>query len=121
MKEFVKRIDTVFLEVSDLDYSINWYTEVLGLTLRWNRNGYAAFTVGETSLTLVKSKDVIPAKHYPFNFCTINIDEIHKFLVEHKVDTEDIADYDDMSTFDFKDPNGHILCFCQFKDSTPSL
>ena len=95
------------LSVSDLDYSINWYTEVLGLTLRWNRNGYAAFTVGETSLTLVKSKDVIPAKHYPFNFCTNNIDEIHKFLVEHKVDTEDIADYDDMSTFDFKDPNGH--------------
>ncbi|WP_445669974.1 VOC family protein [Peribacillus sp. FSL H8-0477] len=42
-------MDTVFLEVNYLDYSINWYKEVLGLTLRWNRNGYAAFTAGETS------------------------------------------------------------------------
>ena len=68
MKELIKRIDTVFVEVSDLDYSIKWYSKILGLTLRWNRNGYAAFTVGETTLTLVQSAVVTPAKHSPFNF-----------------------------------------------------
>ena len=113
MKGLVKRIDTVFIEVSDLDFSIKWYTEILGLTMRWNRNGYAAFTIGETSLTLVQSTDVKPAKHCPFNFFTNDIDAVHEILVANKVDTEDIADYSDIRTFDFKDPDGHIFNFCQ--------
>ena len=116
MNLLTKRIDTVFVEVNDLDYSINWYSKILGLTLRWNRNGYAAFTVGETSLTLVQSKDVTPSNHYPFNFFTTNIEDVHRFLLENNVDAEDIANYDDMRTFDFKDPNGHLLNFCQFDE-----
>ncbi|MER2107556.1 MAG: VOC family protein [Solibacillus sp.] len=44
-----ERIDTVFIEVSDLNYSTKWYTEILGLTMRWNRNGYAAFIVIESN------------------------------------------------------------------------
>ncbi len=116
MEGLVKRIDTVFLEVSDLDYSIKWYSEKLRLTMRWNRNGYAAFTIGETALTLVQSTDVKPAKHYPFNFFTTNIDEVHKFFIENEVDADEIADYPDIRTFDFKDPDGHILNFCQFNE-----
>ncbi|MGN7478161.1 VOC family protein [Solibacillus silvestris] len=116
MKDLVKRIDTVFVEVRDLDHSIKWYSEILGLTMRWNQHGYAAFTVGETSLTLVQSADVKPARHSPFNFFTTNIEEVHKFLAANRVDTENIADYGNMRTFDFKDPDGHILGFCQFDE-----
>ena len=39
MKGLVKRIDTVFVEVRDLDYSIKWYSEVLGLTAEQRRIG----------------------------------------------------------------------------------
>ena len=33
MRGLIKRIDTVFIEVSDLDYSTKWYTEILGLRI----------------------------------------------------------------------------------------
>lgn len=82
METFIKRIDTVFVEVSDLDRSMQWYLDVLGLTMRWKQGGYAAFTVGETSLTLVQSSEVNPDKHSPFNFFTSNIEGVYQFLVK---------------------------------------
>lgn len=37
-------------------------------------------------------------------------------LVENNVVTENVVDYGDIITFDFKDPDGHILGFCQFEE-----
>ena len=82
MKELLTRIDTVFLEVNDLAKAIKWYSETLSLTMRWNKNGYAAFSAGETALTLVQSEQVIPAKHSPFNFFTPDTEGVHHIFTE---------------------------------------
>ncbi len=49
MSALFKRIDTVFLEVTDMEKSIKWYTEVLGFSVRWHdeENGYAAIEMGK--------------------------------------------------------------------------
>ena len=116
MKTLLTRIDTVFLEVNNLAEAIKWYSETLSLTMRWNKNGYAAFNVGETALTLVQSEQVIPAKHSPFNFFTPDIEAVHRILIEKQVDTDAVVDHRNMKSFDFRDPDGNVLGFCQFDE-----
>ena len=57
MKEFIKGICHVGLSVADLDESIAFYTEVLGLTMSERREKDAFFPIGET--------DVMALLQYP--------------------------------------------------------
>jgi catechol 2,3-dioxygenase-like lactoylglutathione lyase family enzyme len=118
MSQLFKRIDTVFLEVTDMDRSIKWYTEVLGFNLRWyvQETGYAAINIGETPLTLVKANEVKPATYSPFNFYTPDINKAYEELKRNGVDVEEIVDYGDVLSFNFKDPDGHILGVCYFEE-----
>jgi catechol 2,3-dioxygenase-like lactoylglutathione lyase family enzyme len=118
MSQLFKRIDTVFLQVSDIDESIKWYTETLGFNLRWfdNENGYAAINVSETPLTLVRVKEVKPATHNPFNFYTSDINKVHEELNKKGVEVEDIVDYGNVLSFNFKDLDGNTLGVCYFEE-----
>ncbi|MFD1739614.1 VOC family protein [Bacillus salitolerans] len=118
MSHLFKRIDTVFLEVSDMDESIKWYTDVLGFSLRWyqQEGGYAAINIGETPLTLVRSKEVTPSSHCPFNFYTSDIHKAHQELKSKGVQVEEIVDYGDVLSFNFKDLDGHTLGVCYFAE-----
>ncbi|TYS67853.1 hypothetical protein FZC76_14955 [Sutcliffiella horikoshii] len=120
MSSLFKRIDTVFLEVTDMSRSINWYTEVLGFSVRWQdeENGYAAIEIGETPLTLVRAVKVTPASHCLLNFYSSDINEAHQNLRENGVLVEDVIDYGTVLSFEFKDPDGHILGVCYFEEST---
>ncbi|KMJ57350.1 hypothetical protein AB685_17850 [Bacillus sp. LL01] len=118
MSALFKRIDTVFLEVTDMERSINWYTEVLGFSVRWHdvENGYAAIEVGETPLTLVHAEKVTPASHCLLNFYSSDIYVAHQKLRENGVEVEDVMDYGTVMSFEFKDPDGHILGVCSFEE-----
>jgi catechol 2,3-dioxygenase-like lactoylglutathione lyase family enzyme len=61
MDAIFKRIDTVFLKVKDFDRAIDWYSNILGFTVRWKdeEGGYAALNIGETALTLVRDYKTI--------------------------------------------------------------
>lgn len=118
MGDLFKRIDTVFLEVTDIERSIQWYTNVLGFTLRWvaKDTGYAAINIGETPLTLVQAREVKPGTHCPFNFYSPSINQAYDHLKKNGVDVEEIVDYGDVLSFNFKDPDGHLLGVCYFEE-----
>ncbi|MFC4559220.1 VOC family protein [Virgibacillus kekensis] len=118
MTKLFKRIDTVFLEVTDIEKSIEWYTDVLDLELRWfqKEGGYAAIEIGETPLTLVRASEVKPATHCQFNFFTNDIKAAHERLQENNVDVDEIVDYGDVLSFEFRDPDGNILGVCFFEE-----
>lgn len=118
MSELFKRIDTVFVKVTDIDQSIDWYVENLGFTVRWydKEGGYAAIEVGETPITLVQDKEMIPAEHCLLNFYSNNLEEVHHQLKEKSVDTEAIEKYGAVSAFEFKDCDGNRFGVCYFAE-----
>lgn len=105
----LKRIDTVFLPVSNLDSAIAWYTSTLGLSLRWKVQGYAALNVGETAFTLVEVAEVRPAQHQPFNFYAGDIRAARERLAGAGVSVSELRDHGNMLEFEFKDPDGNAL------------
>jgi predicted enzyme related to lactoylglutathione lyase len=118
MNSLFKRIDTVFLEVTDMEKSIKWYTEVLGFSIRWydKQNGYAAIDIGETPLTLVSAREVAPASHCLLNFYSSDINKAHQELKKNGVHVEEIVDHGNVLSFEFKDLDGHVLGVCYFEE-----
>lgn len=118
MSGIFKRIDTVFLQVTDFEKAIDWYCTVLGFSVRWKdeKNGYAALNIGETPLTLVRGTNKTIRKentHIPFNFYTSNIQTAYKHLVEHGVKVDEINE-DNVEWFEFEDIDGNRLGVCSF-------
>lgn len=109
-----RRIDTVFVRVRNLDDAVTWYTEKLGLRLRWRQPGVACLNVSETPLTLLEaSDDFVPAAEAPFNFYTDDIEAAHRFLKEAGVTVDDeILAGDGVRWFGFRDPDGNRLEVC---------
>ena len=48
----IKGIDTVLVFVTDIERSIQWYSEVFGLTLKFQRGDFAVFDAGNIPLAL---------------------------------------------------------------------
>ena len=112
----LKRIDTVFLPVTNLERSIAWYTETLGLTLRWQVQGYAAFHVAQTALTLVQADAAVPAKHEPFNFYVDDIKGVHAHLAGLGVAVSELRDHGNLLEFTLTDPDGNRLGIVWFEE-----
>ena len=119
MSTLFKRIDTVFLQVNDFDRTIKWYCDVLGFTLRWkdDEGGYAALNIGETALTLVRSKTE-PAKNanISFNFYTADIERAQQLLLQNNVNVGSINEDGQVKWFKFQDIEGNELEVCYFKE-----
>ncbi|TCP54748.1 putative enzyme related to lactoylglutathione lyase [Tumebacillus sp. BK434] len=120
MSELYKRIDTVFLPVRDLEASVAWYAEHLGMKQRWKVNGYAALDIagGETPLTLcavAEGEDVRPSARCVFNLYAADIQAAYQKLKDGGVTLSEMF-HDDVDWFEFRDPDGHVLGVCHFAE-----
>ncbi|MFZ5814951.1 MAG: VOC family protein [Bacillota bacterium] len=114
MAQLFKRIDTVFFPVRNLEAAVSWYTETLGLSLRWKVEGYACLNLAETPLTLVERGDAFtPVTHATFNFYAADIDGVYNHLKAAGVVVDPaIADPPGVRYFGFQDPDGNRLEVC---------
>ncbi len=112
------RMDTVFLPVRDFAASVDWYTQVLGLDVRWrdDAHGYAAVQVGEMSITLVRTEEFRAGDTIPFNFYTDNIATAKSMLIERGARVGETFDFGRLQTFDFWDHDGNRLAVCAFSE-----
>lgn len=108
-----KRIDTVFVYVRNLAESVQWYREVLGLEVGLEYQGYVAFKLGETYLTLIENGSQINHEFSAFNFFVEDVHKTYRYLVESDVKVTDVKN-DGVDHFAFFDPDGNRLEICSF-------
>ncbi|MBO2518606.1 MULTISPECIES: VOC family protein [Limnochorda] len=109
-----RRIDTVFVRVRNLDEAVAWYTQHLGLEVRWRHPGVACLNLGETPLTLLEAGEAFhPVEEAPFNFYAPDIEAAYARLRAAGVPVdEQITDDGGVRWFGFRDPDGNRLEVC---------
>lgn len=116
----VNFIGAVFLRVRDLEQSIRFYSDVLGLTLRdveeWDDSRGANYIIGENSplLTLIESKDNLQVLEYPiFNLNCSNVLDLHEKFKNQGVKVGKINNWSSGMNvhvdFDVYDPDGNAI------------
>jgi predicted enzyme related to lactoylglutathione lyase len=113
------RIGTVFVNVKNMNQSIEWYSSLLDLPINSSYNGdsiYELDTEGGARILLDNNR-FLQGDDYKisFMFVTNNIDQAYQNLKEKDIEIfTEIERYpDSVSFFTFKDPDGNILMVCE--------
>ncbi|WP_407270822.1 VOC family protein [Radiobacillus sp. PE A8.2] len=117
MAKLFDRIDTVFVQVHDLEKAVNWYVDTFELTVRFKiDNQIAALNVAETPLTLIQTDEVTTTqvKHPLFNFYTADIHKAHQKLQTTTNVIRSIEQDGEVTFFEFEDLDGNTLGVCSF-------
>lgn len=114
VKHRLERIDTVLLRVPDLERTVRWYTETLGLKIKWRTDLIATLKAGDgTPITFVP-QDAVKEECPFFNFYTSDLREAYEEMKLLGVEVGPIRDYGTVQTFDFRDDSGQLLNVCHF-------
>jgi len=120
---FVKRIDTVFVPVTDLERSERWYLEMFPfkVTFRSGDGRYVGFSFKDhhplqTGLCIYKAEKVVKSEHETFNFFTEDAEGYHRFLQERNVKVTDIHVDGNTRFFEFYDPDGNRMSAVAFPE-----
>ncbi len=111
------RIGCVFIPVSDMSRSIEWYNRILGLPRQDTTHEGLIYNLpvsGEVGIILDAHKTVTNSSQPLFFFWTADIRLTHTFLIENAVSIEQtVEDIGSVTTLTFKDPDNNLLMVCQ--------
>lgn len=122
----LKELGTVFIRVTDVEKSVPFYTEVIGLTLReienWEVGRGANFLFPNQSilLTLIEqTENFEPLKQPTFNLFCHDIVEHYEWLKSQGVKVGDLniwsSEWNDHIDFDVYDPDGNAINLIEWK------
>lgn len=120
-KPIANRVDTIFIHVTDLQKSVEWYSQLLGVEVKGEVHGpIYTFNMGEgrPGLTLDnhcfdEGYELKPLNQPLFNLSASDIHEAYQHVKD--IGTKylsDIQHFPDLSEFTFKDPDGNIIMIC---------
>ncbi len=126
MSTFISHIATVEIPVTDLNRSVAFYADVLGVKAEFKgeKNAMLSFqakgvptiflveTDEQKSLSFVNSNDGV--EHSVIDFYTPSLKEFHEWLQKKNVEVGplNINQEHGLGGFGFKDPDGNLLSAC---------
>jgi catechol 2,3-dioxygenase-like lactoylglutathione lyase family enzyme len=115
------KVNTIFIHVSDLKQSVEWYCNLLGQTYdlsKVERPVYNLDVDQKVGITLDAgpsgdSKGLTPSQHPLFNFHTDDIDLAFDYMkhLDYEI-SSDIVRFDDFSFFTVQDPDRNVIMIC---------
>ncbi|MUT65948.1 VOC family protein [Paenibacillus sp. NEAU-GSW1] len=119
MRKIVSKISGIFIPVTDLQRSTEWYIRIFDLEVIERSEMYTglAFPGEVTSIGLWKVEKPQPI-HFDtgtfkvpyYNFESFDIEYSHAALIEKGVDVQEIEIHEEETRFfDFHDPDGNLL------------
>lgn len=119
MQDLFRQVDSFFLNVSDMEKAIDWYSKTLGCKLLWKNddNDFASIDLKGFPVTLVqakKDKEFAPLDKAPFNIFVSDIEEAHKYLKDSGTEVGSIEELYNVKWFWFKDIDGNRIEACNY-------
>lgn len=115
------KVNNVFIHVSNLEKSSEWYSDLLGLPFNKDNVESPVYNIPITSETGLTLDDhtfdpefkLNPSDHVLFNFFVPNIDEAYEFVKSKGITiVREIERIGDFAYFNFKDLDGNVLMIC---------
>ncbi|MGX9135036.1 VOC family protein [Rummeliibacillus sp. JY-2-4R] len=116
-----RKVNNVFIHVSNLRKSAEWYSDLLGIPFDTNVVKSPVYNIpitAETGLTLDDHTfdpnfTLNPSNHVLFNFFVKDIDEAYNFIKNKGIEVvREIERIGDFAYFNFQDLDGNVLMIC---------